>query len=96
MKELLAGMFFPYFVKIEFWLSPKSQGPFVRRLISANPRLNFNLSFFIPIFKSIFGIISSVPFRASSSRILDKKNSSEFFFKAIRSEIRFHTNPGLS
>ena len=29
----------------------------VRRPISAKPRLNFNLGFFIPLFKCLFGII---------------------------------------
>ena len=36
------------------------QGPVVLRLISANPRLNYNPGFFIPMFKSLFGIFSSV------------------------------------
>ena len=71
-------------------------GSVVRRLISANTRLNFNLDFFIPLFKCLFGIVYRVLFRASNDHILDKKNSTEFSFKAIRSEIRFHTNPGLS
>ena len=69
---------------------------FVRRPISAKPRLNFNLGFFIPLFKCIFGIMPCVLFRASKSHVIDKKNSAEFYFKAIRSEIRFHTSPGLS
>ena len=71
-------------------------GPVVQRLISANPRLNFNLDFFIPLFKSLFGIVSGVFYRASNNHILDKKNLTEFSFKVIRSEIRFHTNPGFS
>ena len=71
-------------------------GPVVQRLISANPRLNFNLDFFIHLFKCLFGIVSRVLYRASNNHILDKKNSTEFSFKAIRSEIRIHTNPGLS
>ena len=36
------------------------QGPVVLSLISANPRLNYNPGFFIPMFKSLFGIFSSV------------------------------------
>ena len=71
-------------------------GPVVRRSISANPRLNLDLGFFIPLFKCHFKMISCVLIRASNSHILDKKNSTEFSFKAIISEIRFHTNPGLS
>ena len=70
--------------------------PAVRRLISADPRLNFNLDFFIPLFKCLFRIVSGVLFRASNNHILDKKNLTEFSFKAIRSEISFHTNPWLS
>ena len=71
-------------------------GPVVRRPISANPGLNFNLRFFIPLLKSLFGKIFSVLFKASSSHTLNKKNSTEFSCKAFRSEIGFHTNPGLS
>ena len=71
-------------------------GPVVRRPISANPGLNFNLNFFIPLFKCLFRIVSGVLYRASNNHIRDKKNPTEFSLKAIRSEIRFHTNPGLS
>ena len=74
----------------------ENQGPVVRRPISANPGLNFNLRFFIPLLKSLFGKIFSVLFKASSSHTLNKKNSTEFSCKAFRSEIGFHTNPGLS
>ena len=58
--------------------------------------LNFNLGFFIPLFKGLFGIMSCVLFRASESHIINKKNLNEFSFKALSSEFRFHTNPGLS
>ena len=44
------------------------------------------------IFKSIFPIL----FRTSSHQIVDKQNCLEFPFRAFRSEIRFHTDPGLS
>ena len=73
-----------------------TQSPVVRRPISANPGLNFNLRFFIPLLKSLFVKIFSVLFKASSSHTLNKKNSTEFSCKAFRSEIGFHTNPGLS
>ena len=46
-------------------------GPVVRRPISANPGLNFNLGFFIPLLKSLFGIIFSVLFKVSNSHTLD-------------------------
>ena len=58
-------------------LPQKVQGPVVRRPISANPGLNFNLRFFIPSLKSLFGKIFSVLFKASSSHTLNKKNSTE-------------------
>ena len=74
----------------------QAQGPVVQRPISAKPGLNFNLRFFIPLLKSLFGKIFSVLFKASSSHTLNKKNSTEFSCKAFRSEIGFHTNPGLS
>ena len=48
-------------------------GPAVRRPISSSSRLNFNLGFFIPLFKSLFGIIFCVLWRAS--------NSTEFLLK---------------
>ena len=73
---------------LEFY--PKDPGPVVWRLISANPWLNFILGFFIPLFKSLYRIIFSVPFR-ESNYIVDKKNCTEFSFKAFRSEIIFHT-----
>ena len=69
-------------------------GPVFRKLISANPGLNFNLGFYTSLFDSLFGIIFS--FGASYHQIVDKKNSTEFSLKASRAEIRFHTNPGLS
>ena len=35
----------------------RDQGPVVRRRISANTGLNFNLDFFTPLFESLFGVI---------------------------------------
>ena len=72
------------------------QGPVVLRLISPNPRLNYNPGFFIPMFKSLFGIFSSVFYGASNHRLIYKKNYAEFSFKTFRCEIRFDINPGLS
>ena len=46
-------------------------GPVVRRPISTNPGLNFNLGFLIPLLKSLFGIIFSVLFKVSNSHTLD-------------------------
>ena len=53
-------------------------------------RWNFSLGFSIPLFKILFGVIFC------NNHIPDKKNSTEFSFKVFRSEIRIHTNPGLS
>ena len=72
------------------------QGPVFQKPISANPRLNFNLCFYIFLFDSLFGIIFSTLYGASNHQIVDKKNYTEFSLKASRAEIRFHTNPGLS
>ena len=58
--------------------------PAVWKMISADPRLNFNLDLFF-----LFGIVSGVLFRTSNNHILDKKNLTEFSFKAIRSETDF-------
>ena len=71
-------------------------GSVVRRLISANPRLNFNLDFLYSFIQMLVGIVFRVLYRASNNHIIDKKNSTEFSFKTVRSEIRFHANPGLS
>ena len=71
-------------------------GPVVGSPISAKPALNFNPSFFIPLFKSLFQVIFSFLFRASNHQIIDKTNGTEFPIKALKSEIRFHTNPGLT
>ena len=49
-------------------------GPAIRRSISANPRLNYNLGFFTPLFKIFFGRIFRVLLIASNSRILEKNN----------------------
>ena len=72
----------------------KVQGPVVRGPISTSSRLNLGL--LIPLFKSHFGIVFCVLFRASNSHIPDKKKFDWIFLKAFRSEIIFHTKPGLT
>ena len=47
------------------------QGPVVQRPISADPGLNFNRGFLVPLLKSLFGIIFSVLFEVSNSHTLD-------------------------
>ena len=71
-------------------------GPVVRRLISANPGLRFNLGFFISFFKSLFQIIFFIIFGASKHHIVGKKNYTECSFKAFIPEVRFYINPWLS
>ena len=56
-------------------------GSVVRRPISANPWLNFILGFSISLFKNLYKIIFSTPFRASSYQIADKKIVLNFLLK---------------
>ena len=79
----------------------RDQGPVVRRRISANTGLNFNLDFFTPLFESLFGIISSILYRASNRQILIKKNYTEFLLKlsGLKSEFTLtlgYLNPALN
>ena len=79
----------------------RDQGPVVRRRISANTGLNFNLDFFTPLFESLFGIISSILYRASNHQILIKKNYTEFLLKlsGLKSEFTLtlgYLNPALN
>ena len=60
------------YINISPW-EPEIQGPTVRRPISANPGLSFNLGFFIPLFKGLFHIVSSIPFRTFRHQIVGKK-----------------------
>ena len=71
-------------------------GPVVRRLISANPGLRFNLGFFISFFKSLFQIIFFIIFGAFKHHIVGKRNYTECSFKAFIPEVRFYINPWLS
>ena len=68
----------------------------VQRPISANPGLNFNPDFYISLFKSRFGIILPIIFRAFNYQIVLKKKQTELVLQAFRSEIKFHPNPRLS
>ena len=67
---LFYGLFYDSFISPVFFLYIV-QGPVVRRPISANPGVNFNLGFLIPLLKSLFGIIFSVLFEVSNSHTLD-------------------------
>ena len=59
---------------------PKLQDPVVRRPISANPELNFNLGLFFFGSKAFSRMIFSILFRASNHQIVGKKNKTEFTF----------------
>ena len=50
------------------------QGPVVRKLISALPRVKFNPGFFFFCSKAFSWIIFSVIFRAPSHQLADRKN----------------------
>ena len=57
-----------------------TQGPVVRRTISANPGLNLNLGFPFVCSKALSRIIFSILFTASNHQIVVKKNKTEFAF----------------
>ena len=63
----------------------------VRRPISANPRFNFNPGFFFFRPKVFSRIVFSFLFRASSHRIVDKRNENE---SSLR--FKFRAKPGFS
>ena len=71
------------------------QSPVVQRPINNNPGLRFNLGFFVSFFKSLFQIIFSILFWASKHQIVEKKNYTEYSFKAFIPEVRFHTKPRI-
>ena len=60
--------------------SPIVQGQVFRRLISANPGLNFNPNFFFFGSKAFSVIIFAILFRVSSHQIVDEKNENELVF----------------
>ena len=68
----------------------------VRRPISANPGLNFNLGFFFFCSKAFSRIIFSILLRASNHQIVGKRIKLNLLFKSFLSEFKFRTNPGLS
>ena len=69
-------------------------GSVVRRPISANPWLNFNLGFFFFCSKGFSRIIFSILFRASNHQIVGKKNNTEFAFKLSHLNSNFALTPG--
>ena len=70
----------------------KTRDLVVRRPISANPWWNFHPGSFFSLFRKPFS--NTFLFTASGNNTADKNNLTEFF-KAFRSEIKFHTNLGL-
>ena len=62
-----------------FWRSNSfDQGPVVRRLISANPSLNFNPDFYVLLFNHLSRISFSILRRTFNHQIIDKKNCTDF------------------
>ena len=69
---------------------PTLQGPVVRRPISANPELNFNLGFYISLFKGRLRILFPICFwSVQSSNGGQKELSWIFSFQAFRPYIKF-------
>ena len=68
----------------------------VGRLISSDPRSNFNPGFSISLFKRPFGVIFPILLGAFNHQIVEKWDLPKFSSKPYRSEIKFHNNPGLS
>ena len=70
-------------------------GPVVQEPISTNPRLNCNLYFFFHLFKSIFGIIFCVLFKASNSYSRQKEIRLNFLQKLsdLKSDFTLPTWP---
>ena len=83
-------------IPVLFFFQVSQDGQVVRRPTGANMELNFNPGFYISLFQIIFQIAFSILFRPSNTQIVGKISLTEFSFKAFRSEIKFHTNPGLS
>ena len=75
--------------------STSAGGLVVQSPISSNPGVNSNPTFFISLFKSLFGKIFTILFRTSNDQIASKKIWTEFSLKIFRPEIKFLTNPGL-
>ena len=80
----------------------KDQGSVLRRPISANPGLNFNLGFYFSLFKSCLRIIFSIYFQSIQSKNWRQKDFSWiFFFKLSDLKSNFililgYLNPALN
>ena len=84
------------------FIACSDQGPVVRRPISANPGLNFNLGFYFSLFKSCLRIIFSIYFQSIQSKNWRQKDFSWiFFFKLSDLKSNFililgYLNPALN
>ena len=72
-----------------------SSRPVVRTPVSTNSGLDFKPGFFF-LSKVLSRTIFSILYRVSNNQIVGKENYTEFAFKAVISEFKFRTNPGLS
>ena len=88
--------------KRRFYFLQRILGPVVRRPISANPGLNFNLGFYFSLFKSCLRIIFSIYFQSIQSKNWRQKDFSWiFFFKLSDLKSNFililgYLNPALN
>ena len=73
-----------------------SSRPVVRMPVNTNPGLDFKPGFFFLLSKVLSRTIFSILYRVSNNQIVGKENYTEFAFKAVISEFKFRTNPGLS
>ena len=71
MEFLIAVIVFTLAIRTA--LNFRHLGPVVQGPISANPGFNFNPGFYISLFKSRFGIILPIVFRAFTYLIVVKK-----------------------
>ena len=80
-----------------FEKSPKILGPVVRRLISANPGLNFNLGLFFFSSKAFSRTIFSILFRVANPKLLTKRIKLNMLFKLsyLNSNLGY-LNPALN
>ena len=84
-----------------FEKSPKILGPVVRRLISANPGLNFNLGLFFFSSKAFSRTIFSILFRVANPKLLTKRIKLNMLFKLSYLNSNFeltlgYLNPALN
>ena len=71
-------------------------GPVVRKLISANPGLNFAQGFWFSCLKALLLLITSDSLKAAKAKLLCENNLLESASLWIKSDFKNRTNPGLA